>query len=99
MNMPWMDSGLYKPQILNSPECSLCRQVWSIGIIYELQFFAHLKYVRVHLAIKPATMKPYKIKVFWTHVLYVTITIKRNMRAQLLMFTKWCLQQNMCSTV
>ena len=40
-------------------------------------------------------MKPYKIKVFRTHVLYITIAIKRNMCAQLLMFTKGCLQQNM----
>ena len=44
-------------------------------------------------------MKPYKIKVFWRRVLYVTIAIKRNMHAQLLTFTKWHLQQNMCPTV
>ena len=32
----------------------------------------------VHLANEPANTKPYKIKAFWTHVLYVTIAIKRN---------------------
>ena len=33
-------------------------------------------------------MKPYEIKAFWTHVLYVTILIKHDMHAQLLTFTK-----------
>ena len=37
-------------------------------------------------------MKPYKINAVRTHVLYIIILIKHNMQ-QLLMFTKWHLQQ------
>ena len=40
-----------------------------------------------------------KIKAFLTYVFYVTILIMRNMRAQLLTFTKWHLHQESCYTV
>ena len=52
--------------------------------------------VRVHRAVGPAEMKPFKIKALLTYVSYVTILIMRNMRAQQLTFYKMASSQDPC---
>ena len=44
-------------------------------------------------------MKPFKIKALSTYVLYVTIVIMRNVRAQLLTFQNGVFSQDSCNSV